>query len=520
MANYVHQTWWRKNRGRTLVAAAVVLLVVAGAVAWVWQSSRCAAGIERTASGECVGMSDGSFEFAPELAGVLGKIKAENDRVLAESNGNHVSIAYLAPMTLTGLDTITSESTRNALQGAYVSQLRANRTADWDGATPMVRLLPANPGSRFDQWQPVVAQIEQARSGPDRVVAVTGLGQSHEGTKQAIDRLAALGMPMVGATITADVFTEQEKAGEFSGLLRVAPSNTEQVQAVVRRLTGSRRAMLVQDENQSDLLASNLAKAFEQVYPASTGGELLRAETYNSKLDDATGTGLGSNANAFAPMVRNICVAQPDVLFFSGRYRDLKGLLEALGRRWCPQLEIRVLTLDSVVDIAGVEEIRGALSPNTTLEYTHLSSPAAWRADPQAFDPNVVGYFRETYSREFPDDSAGDGMAATSFDAVGVAVTAIRRAGGTGRDVSLVTPESVTSQFHRMHGVEAVAGASGWLSFDCVGHPEDKAVSVFTLTPGKVPPTSEILPEVVSASGDIRTPDSGFDAFRPTQRCR
>ncbi|MER7012479.1 hypothetical protein ABT324_13755 [Saccharopolyspora sp. NPDC000359] len=512
MGIYLDQTWWRRNRRRMLVLSAVVLLVVAGVVTWVWRTSRCAAGIERAETGECIGLSDGSFEFVPELAGVLRKIKEENDRVLAESGGNYVSIAYLAPMTLTGLDTITPVSTRNALRGAYTAQLRANRDNGWEGDFPMIRLLPANPGTRFEQWQPVVEQIAQARTGPDRVVAVAGLGQSHEGTKLAIDRLAELGIPMVGATITADSFTEQEKAGQFSGLVRVAPSNTEQVQAVVRRLTGSQRAMLVQDENQSDLLASNLAAAFNEVYPAATGGELLRAETYDSRL--------GSNANAFAPMVRNICVAQPDVLFFSGRYLDLKGLLEALGQRRCPQLGIRVLTLDSVVDIAGVEEVRDALSPGTTLEYTHLSSSAAWRANPKAFEPTVVEYFQQTYAREFPDNSAGDGMAATSFDAVGTAITATRRAAGTSHDVALVTPESVTSQFHRMHGVEAVPGVSGWLSFDCVGHPEDKAVSVFTLTAEDTRPIAEVLPEVVSASGEIRTPESGSEAFRPTQRCR
>ncbi|KAA5838210.1 ABC transporter substrate-binding protein [Saccharopolyspora hirsuta] len=521
MGIYLEQTWWRKNRRKVLVLSAVVLLVVAGVVTWVWQSRWCAAGIQRVAeTGECVGLSDGSFEFHPDLSGVLAKIEEENKRV--EAAGNYVSIAYLAPMTLTGEDTITTEATRNGLQGAYLAQVRANdpvlrgqpgsRKTGWGGDFPLIRLLPTNPGSQFQQWAPVVEQIKAARSTPDRVVAVAGLGQSHEGTRSAVRELSAAGIPMVGATITADAFTEDESAGRFSGLVRVAPSNTEQVEAVVQqRLNGSRRAMLVQDENQSDLLATDLASAFNEVYPR-TGGQLLRPETYNTEL--------GSSANAFDPIVRNICVAKPDVLFFSGRYRDLSTLLNVLAERRCPDVELRVLTLDSVVDIAGVDEIRSNLSPGTTVEYTHLSSPAAWDVAPWAFDRSVVEYFRSGYFREFQDDSAGDGMATTSFDAVGVAVTAIQRAAGTTHDVDVVTPKSVTSQFHRMHGTDQLAGASGFLSFDCVGHPEDKPISVFSLEAGDPRPTSEIRPEVVSASGRIRTDPKDAESYVPTPRCR
>lgn len=529
MGIYLEQKWWRKNRRKMLVLSAVVVLVVAGVMTWRWQQRSwewqqrwCAAGIERVAeTGECVGISDGAFKFHAELTDVLAKIEQENNRVETSGVG-YVSVVYLAPMTLTGGDTITTTSTRNGLQGAYLAQLRANDSVlrkqpgssetGWGGNFPLIRLLPANPGSKFEQWEPVVRQIKDAQFTPDRVVAVAGLGQSHKGTEETIHELSEAGIAMVGATITVDSFTEGERQGRLSGLVRVAPSNTEQVQAVVeQRLAGTRRAMLVQDENQFDLLATNLADAFNEVYPR-TGGQLLRPETYNTEL--------GSSTNAFDPIARNICVARPDVLFFSGRYLDLKTLLTVLSKPPCADLKLRVVTLDSVVDIAGVDSIRDSLSPGITVEYTHLSSPAAWDVAPGAFDQSVVDYFRDGYFREFQDDTAGDGMATTSFDAVGVAVTAIQRAAGTTHNVDVVTTQRVTSQFHQMHGTDQVAGASGMLSFDCVGHPEDKPISVFSLKADDRRPTSEIRPEVVSASGRIRTAQQGPDYYIPTERCR
>ncbi|GAA0503293.1 ABC transporter substrate-binding protein [Saccharopolyspora subtropica] len=500
MANYVERTWWQQHRMKVLAVAAVVLLLAGGGVFWVWQAGRCAAGVDRLGpDGECIGISDGSFEFHPMLADVQRKIKEENDWVLAQGRP-YVSIVYLAPMTLAEGDTVTVEATRNALRGAYIAQLRANHDGGWEGDFPLIRLLPANPGTRFQQWEPVVERIRQAQHSDDRVVAVAGLGQSHEGTARAIERLAEYRIPMVGATITADVFTEAERQGRFTGLMRVAPSNTEQVRAMVRRLAGTRRAMLVQDANQSDLLANNLAEAFNSEYPRD-GRQLIRPEIYDSSL---------GTANTFPAMVRNICAARPDAIFFSGRYRDLALLMGALKNRPCPDLRLRVLALDSVVDLAGVDEVRRTLSPNTTLEYTHLSTPRAWDAAPWAFDQEAIRYFRDpqlrtSYRNVFRDDSAGDGMAIASFDAVGVTITAIRRAAGSGQDAAAITAETVAEQFHVMHGSEAVPGASGWLSFDATGHPEDKALSVFTLSIDDGRSAGQNLPDVVSASGHIRT---------------
>lgn len=520
MANYVDRSWWRKHRLKLLAVACVVVLV-AGVIAYVkwrsehaeqqaehakWQAEHCAAGIARVEGGECIGLTDGSFAFdEKELGPVMDRIEKENDRVL-QTGEPYVSIAYFAPMTVAPeADTVTAVSTRNSLQGAHLAQLRANFTRELDGALPLIRLLPANPGSRAEHWEPVVRQIVQAQE-TERLVAVAGLGQSHGTTAAAIGELAEHRIPMVGATITADFFTEAEERGEFIGLMRVAPSNSDQIKAIVQRLHDTRRAMLVQDINQSDLLAKDLADAFNSEYPQS-GRQLTPTENY----DSSRGT-----ANTFPSMVRNICISRPDAIFFSGRYHDLTLLMEALRGRPCDDLNLRILTLDSVVDIAGVQEVRNSLAPNTSLEYTHLSSPLAWRVKPEAFDPAAVRYFDDNYGETFPDDrNAGDGMAITSYDAMAVAITAARRSASGPEAGAPVTANAVAEQFLQMKSANAVAGASGWLSFETSdsggagdrhrGHPEAKAFSVFTFTEGDPRHLQDILPEVVSATGQVFT---------------
>ncbi|QIZ33537.1 ABC transporter substrate-binding protein [Saccharopolyspora sp. ASAGF58] len=497
MDSYVERSWWQRNRRKVLVASVVLVLVAGGVVGLAWWGGQCAAGVHEV-DGECVGMTDGSYKFGSDdpaenpLADVLQRIKEENDRVLAEGK-DYVSIAYLAPMSLAEGDTVTLEATRNALRGAHLAQLRANREkGGWEGDFPLIRLLPTNPGSQLQKWDPVVKQIHAAQFTPDRVVAVAGLGQSHESTAKAIQWLSEQRIPMVGATITADTFTDLEARGEFSGLVRVSPTNTEQVRAIVQRLSGTRKAMLVKDINQSDLLANNLSSAFTREYERD-GRDVVLAE-----YDTSRGT-----ANIFPGMVRNICAAQPGAIFFSGRYNDLTLLLGALKNRPCGDLNLRVVTLDSVVDIAGVDEVRKNLSLNTILEYTNLSAPQAWNAVPEAFDGAATGYFRDSYRELFGLGSTGDGMAITSYDAVGVAVTAINRAADNRRDLKSITADTVAGQLLAMRGTEGVRGASGCISFDSVGHPVDKAISVFRLSIDDTSSSAEIVPAVVSGSGNV-----------------
>jgi hypothetical protein len=78
----------------------------------------------------------------------------------------------------------------------------------------------------------------------------------------------------------------------------------------------------------------------------------------------------------------------------------------------------------------------------------------------------------------FPDRSVDDSYAIMAYDAVLTAVTAIRQP-----DESVSSPEAVIQEFKRLHGLKAVAGASGWISLGATGSPIDKAVAIMEVVP-------------------------------------
>jgi hypothetical protein len=63
------------------------------------------------------------------------------------------------------------------------------------------------------------------------------------------------------------------------------------------------------------------------------------------------------------------------------------------------------------------------------------------------------------------------------YDAVVAAVSAVRF-GGVNDTAALVG-----QRFKRMHGTQAIPGASGWLSFEPTGEARDKAIPVLRVAP-------------------------------------
>ncbi|WP_132117328.1 hypothetical protein [Actinocrispum wychmicini] len=89
---------------------------------------------------ECVGVTDGQYMFGSQFAAVEGRIAAENKRVTS-GDAPVVTIALLSPFPTSDTDTLTPESMRHELEGAYAAQVQANRS------TPKVKLVLANEGA-------------------------------------------------------------------------------------------------------------------------------------------------------------------------------------------------------------------------------------------------------------------------------------------------------------------------------------------------------------------------------------
>jgi ABC-type branched-subunit amino acid transport system substrate-binding protein len=482
-----HPLWkWAK-----FAAVVVVLALIAGAVVViVSQRSRCADGVSKEGPrNECVGVTDGSYVFAEELRRVEGMIKTENQWVLDQGK-EYVNIAYFEPMTLVDNDVTTYTAVRHALEGAYLSQRRANRTNEWNGDKPLFRLLLANPGSQARQWRPVVERITNGTDPTDRIAAVAGLGQSIGGTPDAAKQLSEHNMIMVGSVITADLFSD------IDTLARVVPTNTNEVSAIVEHLKAdTKRAMLVKDTNKADPFATNLGDLFRRMYPGD--GRVLVEPTEEYQSSD-------EGPSSFSGIAPEICFAKPDVIFFAGRFRDLKRLLDALALRPCPDTRMRIISGDTVVDLSTDEQVRRNLAKNIQLEHLHLADWHAWTGPARDF---FVGrsteYFTEQggegyFLSDFPGESRDDGLAILAFDSVGTAVSAVRK----GRD------------FTRLHGQSAVPGASGWISLDS-GDPERKAMSVLTLTAAPAASTTTVGRQVISCAGTPFLPRKETDPDPP-----
>ncbi|MGH8906627.1 MAG: ABC transporter substrate-binding protein [Egibacteraceae bacterium] len=471
--------WWYPTRPR-IVILFLVLAVIGGVAWWVWISTHCASGVRRV-GGECVGVTDGSFVFSPDLADVLGRIRDEN-RWVEQQGEPFVSIAYLVALPGEGND--PSDIYRHELQGAYLAQRRANRTNEL-GDLPLIRLLVANAGEDNEQWRPVVAQLgDRVRS--ERLVAVAGLGVSLETTRQAIAALTApenpdIAVPVIAARLTSD---------DFSGVprfVRVAPTDRDQAQAMVaylKREPAFRRALLIQDINETDLFVRTLGEAFTAEFPDATHNLLQPVERYDGSLP-----GLASR---FVQMMADICQQRPDVIYFAGRGEPLRSFIQALPERPCLDLHVTVVTGDSGGAVAtalrhaneeGERALKAGLGANMALRYTELAHPDAWAAAPGSFPPRAVGYLQENVAG-FPDESLDDGGTIMGHDAVVTAVRAIRSAVAGGQDLMIdaITPRDVIQALNGLHGTRAVPGASGWISLD-VGDPVNKAIPILELQP-------------------------------------
>ncbi|RKT54936.1 ABC transporter substrate-binding protein [Saccharothrix australiensis] len=443
--------------------------------------------VRKAANGECVGVSAAESHFGQgSVAGVIDRIRAANED--ARTDGQFVSVAVFLPISTSDQGLATEEWVRYQLQGSYQAQAMFNRDA-----RPKVQLLLANPGSDMGAWRPVVEELGRRRAGPDHLVAVTGIGLSLGAAREAMSALSDLRIPMVGSTVTADDLRD------IAGLLRPAPTNERQAgaAAVHAKRTGATKALLITDTNERDLYPRTLARAFRTRFDDGEHRVLPQDQQYDSSL--------GSVENAFALMLPNICATEADLVFFAGRGRDLVRFVGQLATRLCRDRVIRILTGDdlSAEQLRG-ERFRQGLAAGVEVVHTDVADQRAWEADRRK--PESERRFQEAAVRRFlgdeqPSDTCfrclfgadalGDDGAIMAYDAMLTATTAIQRASGVpGRRV---TAAEVLQTFNSLNGQNAIAGASGLLSYDNDGTAHQKVVPLLRLDESGKPEFVELV---------------------------
>ncbi|GAA4906199.1 hypothetical protein ACFPM3_25960 [Streptomyces coeruleoprunus] len=447
----------------------------------------CAPGVERPqGSGECVGVAiagDGYDFGQPHLAPVAAAIGRENATL---RGGRYATVALLLPLTSTGGG--LPQKVLHELQGAFAEQYRANRD---NNQTPKIRLLLANTGKDNVHWKRTVDQLKTLTGDPHRLRAVSGIATSNAAVRGAVGELTKAGIAVVGTTITADDIANGPRRSPFPGLARVSPTNGDEARALADfGAVDSAKALLVHDTRTGDHYTDTLKNAFST---------LLKKSPYEPQLftsaEDPNAE--GTTANTFRQITHLVCDTRAETVFFAGRHTQLRQFINALGARGCKERRFTLLTGDEASYLGADRQLdREALDSGLTVRYAALAHPDAWRAAGRYAPPRTGGspaayaeFLRMLGEASkaptgpigpFGPATLADGQAIIAYDAMALAVRAIREATPPGQWGPAVA--DVGRQWPQVKGPLKVEGASGWICLDNYGNPYNKAVPVVELT--------------------------------------
>jgi ABC-type branched-subunit amino acid transport system substrate-binding protein len=464
--------WW-------LLAGAGTVLVLVLALVFTIRAGPdahppCAPCVIRS-GGQSVGVTDGSFLFSPALRTVERDIESADQHL---TPGKYVTVAFLGPLTPSA--DVSISRIRSWLEGAYTAQLAANSAGS--GAGPQIRLVLANTGSTERQYQPVVRQLDQLTTGPDPLVAVTGLGISVPPTQRAARQLSADGIPMVGAVITGDSL---DSSAGIHGLFRVNPDVRDEVSALADYLRGAglgNRAMLIQDTNGGDLYTESLNSDFRTQL-----GSYMQAGGFPEEPFDAA-PGSASLKSQFYALSRNLCGRNPpNVIFYAGRVADLPDFIRQLwarGENCEPRHIITVVTGSDASSLQGQLK-RGPGDAPVRVLYVALANPAELAARPNGQNNRKLyqAFVHAFTGKGFSPADLSDGWAIMAHDAVTAADQAIIEVSLAG---GRVTRQAVRTELPDLSAANnSVPGAAGAFEFDPVtGNPTGRDFPVMELTPG------------------------------------
>nr|BEK63230.1 ABC transporter substrate-binding protein [Kitasatospora purpeofusca] len=466
-----------------VILLAVAVLGTAGYFGYgVWTDDSCATGVSKVGK-ECVGVTDGSYVFNDDLGPVTARIKEENDSVAGK---NPVTLALMIP--LVSDQQAERREMVEQVQGAYLAQYRANRES---GKQPPIRLVLANPGREYGQWQRVSDQLAKAAAdGKQNLRAVTGINISIANSEAAVHYLTAeKHIPVVAGPMTADdIANSKADPRHYPGLARIAPSNSDQAAALAAYGAGIKPAdtLVVEDTRENDNYLATLRATFAKL----TKGAPNAPETFESPKDFTEEGNLG---NTFDQMVPDICSSAATTLFFAGRPVQLRLFLVALGDRKCnkPYTVITGSHASTLMVDQKFESKWDALtkSAGITVRYTALAHPDSWGeastegpGGSKAPTAELAGLLRADDTKQ-PDRigpaDRRDGRIIITYDAVTTAVAGIRK--DVGGSVVMPSLDDVTQSWRRLHGGNRVDGASGWICLDQFGNPYNKAVPIVHL---------------------------------------
>lgn len=380
----------------------------------------------RQVGNECVGVSDGTYQFLPvgstqSLLTVERKIALLNQQAenLHREYGArpYFTVVYLGSLTNTSGADLSAE--REELEGVAAAQWSLLQTEIV--TQPIMRVLIANAGTGLLQGKRVATMIGKYASADPSIVAVLGLDQSRQATLDTIKALAVTKMPVIAATLSADVLAGNPgKRAVTPYYFQIAPQNWQEARFAAyfakNHLHAAKRTARVYYSNQrSDIYSTSLGQ--DALAAFKKAGFNVHGQTFTPSPQGQLGQPgqLGSAACRF-----------PGVIFFAGRQEDFQAFLGGLYRTCSSNAkEIPLVIGDD--DVARFVADPAQPANYAGIPFYYVSFVTGRRTCANADTKDLYGYMNSLFAFDCGSkyDAVVDGHAALTWDAAQIIISAV-----------------------------------------------------------------------------------------------
>lgn len=448
--------------------------------------------------GDCVGITDGtnanlfpSQSFAPVRSKILEQNKRAEQLHKEQPERPLATLIFMASADDRSLDAGVFTAEREQLAGLAVAQaVQLNKPQQ--RYEPILRVLIANAGPRFRHADRVADQIGRLVAEDPTIVAVVGMAESRSTTEDMVRRLAAVGLPTIAATLTADSMVDVSRM-----YLQVSPQNRREAAVAAAHLRNlltigkdpfgrplERHATVYKSDDPTDTYSQNLARDLQLELTAAGVPVLVKSFS-------PSGDGMDGNQSG-----RDACDRGGIVLFTGRGQVDFESFLGGIQDR-CRANPPYILAGD---DVTKWVADRTTSAHNQSIPFQYLALATApdllAGAPPEASD--FYARLADLFQYESTDRGRSlDGHAALSYDAaysVVLAVSYLRRDsiavnGGTVWSAL----QSITDAGGAQRGYQGVTGRIDFGGSVLRRVPVNKPVAIVTFRNGRPDPRATLV---------------------------
>ncbi|MEU7648211.1 ABC transporter substrate-binding protein [Streptomyces huasconensis] len=398
---------------------------------------------------ECIGLATGEVRFAdwlsdkqdekaPGSAGAVPvawtvaelekAVRDENEEV-EDGSGPFVTVVYAGPLSSDPDGAPSPVKGIEELAGVHVAQKAIN-----DTSSRKLRVLVANGGVDMQHQVTMADKIAAYADTDPSLIGVVGMGRNLRSGKDAVERLAEAGLPVVSGTNSSSELPR--KFANWFSLAAPDDWQAEQLSLIAQQLRKHRSEQfaLVLARKQPDK-GNGTRKEREGRTDAYTrdqatfGRRMLAAKgfTMQATLEYEVPNGTPQMGDQAATICRGQERKVPTVIYFAGRVEDLRSLMSELSEEKGCDKDMTILTGDDLSKARFAPD-RDRVGPNVTLYHVTLAKLSG-RGETD-FYADTEKAFPETFSGEVDEKNPllSSGQAALSHDATKALHTAAGKA--------------------------------------------------------------------------------------------